>query len=181
MNGGYIYLMAFDNGIVKVGCARCAKNIGRRLKTHAVGAHNFGITVIEKWVSPPHAGWAGNEDALIQAAHDLGGKPMTREYFKGVSFEALLEKARQLPFTSDPVPRRLPLDALAIRQGRIRNWMTQAEVAERVTNLGVEFDRSTLSNIENGKTRYPAVKVIPALAQVLGLEVAEMFKAGEAA
>ncbi len=74
-----------------------------------------------------------------------------------------------------------PLDGEVIRQARIRKFLTQQEVAGRLAELGVWIDRSTVSNIENGKTRYPPVKVIPALAQVLGLEVEEMYATEDAA
>ena len=74
-----------------------------------------------------------------------------------------------------------PLDGEVIRQARIGKLLTQAEVAgqvaEQCADAGIKFDRSSLSLIENGRVKHPAVKVIPALAQVLGLEVDEMFMA----
>lgn len=74
-----------------------------------------------------------------------------------------------------------PLDGESIRQARIRQFLSQQEVTDRLAELGVEIDRSTLSNIERGKTRHPPPKVIPVLAEVLGLTVDEMFESGEAA
>ena len=179
MNAGYVYVMAFDNGIVKVGRTQ---NIARRLITHAQSAHNFGIAVTGKWVSPLHGGWINNEDELIRIAHELGGKPTTPEHFRGVSFEALRERARQLPFTSGVTPsRRPPLDAEAILRARIGKFLTQQEVAEqcapRCAELGIKFDRSSLSMIENGRVKRPALRIIPVLAEVLGMDPDEMFKA----
>jgi len=73
-----------------------------------------------------------------------------------------------------------PLDGDAVRQGRLRRFMTQAEVAAQVAQKcaadGIKFDRSSLSLIESGTVKRPAPKVIPALAEVLGMELAEMFE-----
>ena len=78
-------------------------------------------------------------------------------------------------------PSAPPLDGEVIRQARIGKFLTQQEVTDQLAELGVWIDRSTLSNIENLKTRYPPVRVIPALARVLGLEVEEMFAGEDAA
>jgi DNA-binding XRE family transcriptional regulator len=178
MSDGYVYLIAFDNGLVKVGRTR---NIERRLIAHAQAAHNFGFAVTGKWVSPRHRGWMGNEDELIRLAHELGGKQTTPEYFKNVSFEALVERARQLSFAADGAPSRRPaLNAGAILHARIRKFLTQQEVAMQVSALcaedGIKFDRSGLSYIENGKVERPNLKVVRALAQVLDLEPDAMFR-----
>jgi DNA-binding XRE family transcriptional regulator len=178
MSDGYVYLIAFDNGLVKVGRTR---NIERRLIAHTQAAHNFGFAVTGKWVSPRHRGWMGNEDELIRLAHELGGKQTTPEYFKNVSFEALVERARQLSFAADGAPSRRPaLNAGAILHARIRKFLTQQEVAMQVSALcaedGIKFDRSGLSYIENGKVERPNLKVVRALAQVLDLEPDAMFR-----
>ena len=179
MSDGYVYLIAFDNGLVKIGRTR---NIERRLIAHAQAAHNFGFAVTGKWVSPRHRGWMGNEDELIRLAHELGGKQTTPEYFRNVSFEVLAENARQLPFAANGAPSRRPaLNAEAILHARIHKFLTQQEVAMQVSALcaedGIKFDRSGLSYIENGKVERPNLKVVRALAQVLEMEAAELFKA----
>jgi DNA-binding XRE family transcriptional regulator len=177
MSDGFIYLIAFDNGLVKIGRTQ---DIERRLVAHARAAHSFGFTVTGKWVSPRHRGWFANEDELIRLAHEMGGKPTTPEYFKDVSFDALVDKARQLPFTADAAPsRRPPLNAKAILRARIRKFLTQQEVAEQVSALCAEgrikFDRSSLSLIESGSVKRPSLKAVRALAEVLGMEADEMF------
>lgn len=74
-----------------------------------------------------------------------------------------------------------PLDGEAIRRARLAKFMTQAEVAAQVAALCTEerikFDRSGLSFIENGAVKRPSLKVVRALAEVLELDAAEMFKA----
>lgn len=66
-----------------------------------------------------------------------------------------------------------PLDGEAIRRARLRQFLTQAEVAAgvqaRVDGLGIKFNRSGLSLIESGKVKRPSLKVLRALAEVLGL------------
>ena len=70
-----------------------------------------------------------------------------------------------------------PLNGEAIRQARVRRFLTQSEVQEQCAALGVDFERSGLSYIENGKVKRPSLKVVRVLAQVLGMEADEMFKA----
>lgn len=109
MNAGYVYVIAFDSGLIKVGQT---KNARTRFNTHQRTARSFGLTVADRWESPLHVGWLENERALKRIASELGGKPTTPEYFSGVSFGALTEKARDLPFeppaaaeaTQDAVP-----------------------------------------------------------------------------
>jgi len=75
-----------------------------------------------------------------------------------------------------------PLDGEAIRRARHGKFMTQAEVASQVAELcapdGIKFDRSSLSLIESGDVKRPNLKVVRALAAVLDMEAAGIFKAG---
>ena len=107
MNAGYVYVLAFDNGTVKVGQTQ---NASQRLNSHKSSARGFGLTVTDEWVSPLHADWRANEDELKVIAANLGGTPTSQEYFKGVDFAAVVEKAQELTFTTpepdaDPEPR----------------------------------------------------------------------------
>ena len=45
----------------------------------------------------------------------------------------------------------------------------------------ITIDESHLSRIENNKVRWPALRMIPALAEVLGLKPEDMFEDEEAA
>jgi len=72
-----------------------------------------------------------------------------------------------------------PLDGKAIRQARLRLFLTQAEVAEQIAALGVPFDRSGMSFIESGYVKRPRLKVVRALSQVLGMEADALFKADD--
>lgn len=72
-----------------------------------------------------------------------------------------------------------PLDGEAIRQARLRLFLTQAEVAEQIAALGVPFNRSGMSFIESGFVKRPRLKVVRALGQVLGLEADSLFMADD--
>ena len=97
MSAGHVYVLAFDNGTVKVGQT---KNATQRLNTHKSSARGFGLTVTDEWVSPLHAGYRANEDALKGIAASLGGTPTSQEYFSGVDFAAVVEKAQELTFAT---------------------------------------------------------------------------------
>jgi len=101
MSAGHVYVLAFDNGTVKVGQTQ---NASQRMSTHKSTARGFGLTVTGEWVSPLHTGWRANEDALKAIAADLGGTVTGQEYFSGVDFAAVVEKAQELTFTApEPV------------------------------------------------------------------------------
>lgn len=72
-----------------------------------------------------------------------------------------------------------PLDGEAIRKARLAKFMTQVEVAEqvasRVARHAINFDHSSVSRIEVGDVKRPNLKVVQALAKVLGLEVDDIF------
>ena len=76
MSAGHVYVLAFDNGTVKVGQT---KNATQRLNTHKSSARGFGLTVTDEWVSPLHAGYRANEDALKGIAASLGGTTTSQE------------------------------------------------------------------------------------------------------
>ena len=93
---GYVYVLGFDNGTVKVGRTQ---NTVQRLGAHKSGARKLGLTVADEWVSPPHTEWLANEDRLKAIAADLGGTALSAEYFSGVAFAPIVEKASELTFT----------------------------------------------------------------------------------
>jgi transcriptional regulator with XRE-family HTH domain len=76
------------------------------------------------------------------------------------------------------------LDGEAIRAARHAAFLTQLEVATQVGALcagdGIRFDRSSLSLIETGAVERPSLKVVRALAEVLGMEPDEVFRAATA-
>lgn len=101
-DGGYVYVVAFDNGVVKPGRTTYPYD---RLVQHKSGCRVFGAALTDWWVSPPHDGWKANEQKLIELARQLGGTPAGgAEYFTGISYDQLVEKARALDFPAVQVP-----------------------------------------------------------------------------
>jgi hypothetical protein len=96
MNAGYVYVLAFDSGGVKVGRTQNKQN---RLRTHKRNARTFGITITDSWVSPLHVEWCLNEDTLKALGTKHGGTPVTPEYFRGADYAAIVKTAERLPFT----------------------------------------------------------------------------------
>ncbi len=146
-HGGYVYVIAFSNALVKVGKTRHAR---ARLGDHRKDARMFGQTLTDCWVSPVHDCWEENEQALMTLAGGLGGVPLSPEYFNGVSFDALVAKARDLPFPAptEPEPsaaqRRVPvwfrseLDALcssiacgAYEADEALQWLTDRTLRDK--------------------------------------------------
>jgi hypothetical protein len=110
MSGGYVYVIAFDNGVIKVGRS---EKVTKRLKSHEAMARSFGIAVTAQWGSPEHDGWVENERELMRLARELGGVPITDEYFTGVSFDVLAASAAELAFPPPrpeaPTPPQVPI------------------------------------------------------------------------
>lgn len=97
MNAGHVYVIAFDNGIVKVGRTQDLPN---RLRTHKGDGRKFGITVTDSWASPLHVEWEMNEETLKEIAVTHGGTPTCAEYFNGADYALAAAAAARLPFTS---------------------------------------------------------------------------------
>lgn len=144
MNAGYVYVLAFDNGLVKVGQTRNART---RFNAHKQSARNFGLTVTGRWESPLHRGWLENERALKRIASELGGTPTTPEYFSGVSFDALTEKARDLPFEPpEDAPQAIPPAASGKKNDRelspndlaVRKAALQAKAARDARKASID-------------------------------------------
>jgi hypothetical protein len=118
MNAGHVYVIAFDNGMVKVGQTQ---NLPARFDAHERSARSFGLKLTGRWESPLHDDWLENEQALMRIARELGGQPTTPEYFSGVSFDALAARAQELNF---PPPLTEPEDAArSHREGGVPGWL----------------------------------------------------------
>lgn len=93
--GGYLYVVGFDNGLVKVGRT---SNPKVRLSTIKGAARTHGATVVSNWLSPLHLSFKPNEKALIQAIREAGGSSAQREYFRGVAFDRAVAEASVLDY-----------------------------------------------------------------------------------
>lgn len=93
--GGYIYLVEFDNGTVKVGSTA---NPRARFETFRREAHAFGLSIVETWLSVLHDGYQGNEETLLGLAAEHGTRRDGREYFTGTTLAELRTRAVELNF-----------------------------------------------------------------------------------
>ena len=96
MNAGHIYVLAFGDGIVKVGRTQHPR---RRMSAFRWIARKFGTVIADSWISPLHAESDLNEDTLKALAVKHGGMPISPEYFAGADYDAIVRAALGLPFT----------------------------------------------------------------------------------
>jgi hypothetical protein len=110
-HGGYVYLVEFVGGIVKVGMTA---NPQSRLANYTSGAGVFGPQPLRGWLSPLHLNPRATEKILREVLADLGSPVAGREWFTEVSFEEAINKASLL--TLQPVDVEFET-ARAIRGG----------------------------------------------------------------
>jgi len=69
-----------------------------------------------------------------------------------------------------------PVNGKRIRQARLRLHMSQAEVCKACAERGHKLDDGNLSRMETGQIKWPALRGLPVLAEVLGVEVEDLFE-----
>jgi hypothetical protein len=84
---GYLYVLQFSTGLLKVGCTR---NPYTRMSNYRTTLTPFDITINECWVSRPHPGYLATELDLIAAASEMASDSRQSEYFLGVDFGRLV-------------------------------------------------------------------------------------------
>jgi len=72
-----------------------------------------------------------------------------------------------------------PVNGKVLRRARLGKFMSQADVLRECAERGVVIDQGNLSKIERGLIKWPALRVIPVLADVVGLKAADLFKADD--
>lgn len=109
---GYIYVVAFGSGVVKVGKAITPKG---RLAAHARLAATHGDSVQSVWVSRRLCGYGEAERALITLCGRSGRLVAGREYFAidTVQARTLGSIVEHIHFAADS----LPPDLLALLEG----------------------------------------------------------------
>lgn len=93
---GYVYVIEFSTGMVKVGMA---KNIARRIGQHEKEARNHAATIAHSWISDAHTTWEANERSLISFCSKRFGAPASgSEYFMAADFNVIVAYAQTLDF-----------------------------------------------------------------------------------
>lgn len=68
-----------------------------------------------------------------------------------------------------------PIKGDVIRAARIAKCMSQSDVQQACAERGLLIGQYQLSKIETGAIKWPALRNLPVLAEVLGLTVEELF------
>lgn len=87
---GFIYVVEFTSGVVKVGKTTHPDS---RLATHAKFARIHGGDIRQSWISEQHHGFSKTERILIEFCQQRGVPIFGKEYFGGVSFNHVRDYA----------------------------------------------------------------------------------------
>lgn len=114
-HGGYVYILAFDNGTTKVGATA---NPASRFKSLQRDAGAFGALMTELWLSPLHQDPYASEAQLLALAAQVGSPRGDREYFTNIDFANLRRKAEALRFSPVTIAYVRDREADAETRGR---------------------------------------------------------------
>lgn len=127
---GYVYVLSFDCGRVKVG-----RTIDpwTRVDELSRRARRRGATVLSGWVSVPHLGMAQTEDTLLSWCRSEAAAEPENEYFTGLTFNQVVQQALSLrypDYTERVEQIALSLDEVAVVVGvpASRLWAAAAEL-----------------------------------------------------
>lgn len=110
VDGGYLYVVEFSSGSIKVGKAM---NPASRLASHANYAQVHGAAILRSWTSRGHPGYSGTERQLIAFCKRRSTQTFGKEYFQGVTFEAardFADLATQLALDAETYSQLVELD-----------------------------------------------------------------------
>lgn len=119
---GHLYLLKFDNGVIKVGSTT---DIAARNSRHERESGRYGLQIVQRWNSVERADVRQAERLLINVLNMLGTRTSAgREYFTDVPFSIARYQAEHLSKTREdrcccgecvcPVPVKLPAKVVAI-------------------------------------------------------------------
>jgi DNA-binding XRE family transcriptional regulator len=101
---GYVYVIAFSNGTVKVGKTT---EPATRFASHANTAASFDIHITGWWLTDEHSSYSRTEQAAIAAADALLVSPATktrREYFHGLDVNDVVAACAAIGLAQAPMP-----------------------------------------------------------------------------
>lgn len=188
--GGYIYVLEFSNGTIKVGRT---KNPRGRFATHKRSSNTFGIGLDRWWFSRLHNQWQENEEKLIGLARQLGtAHGDSSEYFAGIDFYTLVQKAEHLQFPHVDVvaekAREEEIRELYVRHGGFRMHglpepaLSQGKQADNYSEAIHKAVALLLGRQEDGRYQVPSLnpdeipslELIKDLAEITGRSLVEV-------
>ena len=144
---GYVYVLEFSTGIVKVGKTR---NPRARIATHVDDARKFGATVDQLWLSEWHENYSENERLLL---HVLGAGSVEHgnEYLR-VNFSDAVELAKGLTFRVLTEPERTARDeASRLRSEKFARSLLGMDRGRRYTiDVNDELTAAVLRTVFSG-------------------------------
>lgn len=112
--GGYVYLVQFDSGAIKVGRTQ---NPATRLKAHAASARAHGVKIAAQWVSQPIGNSRQNERRLIDLCNDKFVAVNDGEYFIEAQVSEILAYSETLQGDAGPL-QMTECDVPELKNGR---------------------------------------------------------------
>lgn len=113
--GGYVYVLGFDNGLVKVGQTCDPK---RRIQRHSAMASLFECELVDGWVSRLQARPDAVESAVLR---DVGRHAVVGEWLRGAEYADVVRIAQGLQgpeLSLAPVTQRSILDTRWVESAR---------------------------------------------------------------
>lgn len=95
MMAGYVYVLLFDNDVIKIG-RTCAPET--RIRSHRNTASKDGVSVSKTWLSPPHYNHKENESRLIEYVSE-NTINNSREWCIGVDYEKCIQLAGEFVYS----------------------------------------------------------------------------------
>ncbi|MER7361909.1 hypothetical protein [Nonomuraea wenchangensis] len=126
-SAGFLYVVEFTDGWIKVGRTRNAKV---RINDYAKEAYMRRAKVVRVHLSGPHEGYEANEATLINFCAGRAQDAIGREYFHGLRFEAVSRFV-------DGLPQRLATDEEVAERKRQAH-----ECRERLRRHGLSGEKT---------------------------------------
>lgn len=162
----YVYVLAFGNGVLKVGQSRDGE---KRVAQHRKEAARHSSRVIEAWVSPAHVDYESNEQRLISFCLKHYGEPVCgREYFGDADLVAVVKYAQTLQFRPLTEAELDDVAAEALRQTQAASVRVSAvQVAE------IYQEVSLIKSLANPRNRVAASEAVyDAIRRMVAMEPA---------
>jgi hypothetical protein len=161
---GYVYVLGFQSGLIKVGYSGSAT---KRIQQHRKHASSYGNPATGEWISPLHKGALANEQKLIGYCRRSGSLAFGNEWFNGVTFADVVGFAGKLSF-----PRVTPEEIREYEQrqeehtNQFREFMQNSRIDSRMVRMPAQIDASGIDALPDGGS---TEEMYQALARILRL------------
>lgn len=186
--GGYVYILLFKDGLLKVGFTA---NPAKRIDTHRGHSEGYGNPIVKGWLSPLHDNGIESEKELISRGTYWATSVNKSEYFAGIQFGRLVSFAQRLSFAPVDVaaheaafeemlknsPWRKPIEAARAAKESAERFVAQSAEDRLRDHIGSWFGRQNNGEYVFGKketTRWP-MDLVERLADARECSVEEVL------